>query len=120
MFFQAPMNPASDMRKITPPRAMTGMVSDRLHSSLWVLIQNPKPTTSIASIMVKKLIHLMTKVLVLLPIPIPESAADGAGPSHLIPRGAGQRQSDVPRSGVRRRRRRDLPLPLPLSVSACL
>lgn len=38
------------MRKITPPRAMTGMVKDRLHSSLWVLIQNPKPTTSSASI----------------------------------------------------------------------
>uniref|UniRef100_A0A0A9EWW0 Uncharacterized protein n=1 Tax=Arundo donax TaxID=35708 RepID=A0A0A9EWW0_ARUDO len=65
MFFQAPRNPTSDMRKITPPRAMTGMVKDRLHSSLWVLIQNPKPTTSSASIMVKKLIHLMTNALAL-------------------------------------------------------
>uniref|UniRef100_A0A0A9GJ44 Uncharacterized protein n=1 Tax=Arundo donax TaxID=35708 RepID=A0A0A9GJ44_ARUDO len=65
MFFQAPRNPTSDMRKITPPRAMTGIVKDRLHSSLWVLIQNPKPTTSRASIMVKKLIHLMTNALAL-------------------------------------------------------
>lgn len=29
---------------------MTGIVKDRLHSSLWVLIQNPNPTTSSASI----------------------------------------------------------------------
>uniref|UniRef100_A0A0E0EZM2 Uncharacterized protein n=1 Tax=Oryza meridionalis TaxID=40149 RepID=A0A0E0EZM2_9ORYZ len=36
------------MRKITPPRPMTGIVKDRLHSSLWVLIQNPNPTTSSA------------------------------------------------------------------------
>jgi hypothetical protein len=42
------------MRKITPPRAMTGTVKDRLHSSLWVLIQNPKPTTSSASICPRK------------------------------------------------------------------
>ena len=89
MFFQAPTNPASDMRKITPPRPMTGIVSDRRHSSLWVLIQNPKPTTSIASIMVRKLIHLMTKVLVLLPaIPDQLRTTLASRLRQSIPRGA--------------------------------
>jgi hypothetical protein len=45
-----PRDGDAHMRKITPPRAMTGTVKVRLHSSSWVLIQNPKPTTSSASI----------------------------------------------------------------------
>jgi hypothetical protein len=57
-----------DIKKMKPPRAITGNVSDLLQPSLCVLIHTPNIITATANSIVRRLTHLITKVLV--PIPI--------------------------------------------------
>lgn len=75
LLFMAPKKPTMDIKNITAPMLSTGIVRDFLQASGRVLIHTPNIITTMAKTMVRKLIHLVTKVLV----PIPIFSEEGKG-----------------------------------------